>query len=42
MLAVTKAAAWGITTPLIGFEIMPNGTGDAVAALFTAHWLAGW
>jgi pyridoxine kinase len=24
---------------LIGFEIMPNGTGDTVAALFTAHWL---
>lgn len=39
MVAVTKDAAWRITTPLIGFEIMPNGTGDAVAALFTAHWL---
>ena len=32
-------AAWRIATPLIGFEIMPNGTGDTVAALFTAHWL---
>ena len=31
-------AAWRIVTPLIGFEIMPNGTGDTVAALFTAHW----
>ena len=40
MLAVTADAAWRIATPLIGFEIMPNGTGDAVAALFTAHWLA--
>jgi pyridoxine kinase len=39
MLAVTKEAAWRITTPLIGFPIAPNGTGDAIAALFTAHWL---
>jgi pyridoxine kinase len=39
MLAVTPNAAWRIVTPLIAFEIMPNGTGDAVAALFTAHWL---
>jgi pyridoxine kinase len=39
MLAVTKDAAWRITTPLIDFPIAPNGTGDAIAALFTAHWL---
>jgi pyridoxine kinase len=39
MLAVTRDAAWRIATPLIAFPIMPNGTGDAVAALFTAHWL---
>jgi pyridoxine kinase len=39
MLAVTRDQAWRIATPLIGFEIMPNGTGDMVAALFTAHWL---
>lgn len=39
MLAVTADAAWRIVTPLIAFEVMPNGTGDAVAALFTAHWL---
>jgi pyridoxine kinase len=39
MLAVTPDAAWRVATPLIAFEIMPNGTGDAVAALFTAHWL---
>jgi pyridoxine kinase len=39
MLAVTPEAAWRIVTPLIAFEIMPNGTGDAIAALFTAHWL---
>jgi pyridoxine kinase len=40
MLAVTPDAAWRVVTPLIAFEIMPNGTGDAVAALFTAHWLS--
>ncbi|MDI1283669.1 MAG: pyridoxal kinase PdxY [Reyranella sp.] len=39
MVAVSADAAWRIATPLIGFEIAPNGTGDAVAALFTAHWL---
>lgn len=39
MLAVTGDSAWRIATPLIGFDIMPNGTGDMVAALFTAHWL---
>ena len=38
MIAVTPDAAWRIATPMIGFEIAPNGTGDAVAALFTAHW----
>lgn len=41
MLAVTREAAWRVATPMIGFEIAPNGTGDAVAALFTAHWIAG-
>jgi len=41
MLAVTPEAAWRIATPLITFPIMPNGTGDAVAALFTAYWLQG-
>ena len=40
MVAVSPQAAWRISTPLIGFEIAPNGTGDAVAALFTAHWIA--
>ena len=39
MLAVGREAAWRINTPHIGFEIAPNGTGDAVAALFAAHWL---
>ena len=32
-------AAWRIATPMIGFEVAPNGTGDAVAALFSAHWI---
>jgi pyridoxine kinase len=40
MLAVSLEHAWRIATPLIGFPVMPNGTGDTVAALFTAHWLA--
>ncbi|WIM11348.1 pyridoxal kinase PdxY [Enhydrobacter sp.] len=39
MIAVTREVAWRIATPLIGFEVMPNGTGDMVAALFTAFWL---
>ena len=39
MLAVSRDAAWRIATPLIGFDIAPNGTGDAVAALFSAHWI---
>ena len=39
MLAVSKDAAWRIATPLIHFDIAPNGTGDMVAALFAAFWL---
>jgi pyridoxine kinase len=39
MLAVSRETAWRVATPLIGFEIAPNGTGDTVAALFTAHWI---
>jgi pyridoxine kinase len=41
MLAVTRDAAWRVATPLIGFDIAPNGTGDMVAALFAAHWIEG-
>ncbi len=41
MVAVTLEAAWRVATPMIGFPIAPNGTGDAVSALFTAHWVAG-
>lgn len=39
MVAVARDAAWRVCTPLIGFEIAPNGTGDMVAALFSAHWI---
>ncbi|MBM3650284.1 MAG: pyridoxal kinase PdxY [Alphaproteobacteria bacterium] len=39
MIAVGRDAAWRVATPLIGFEIAPNGTGDAVAALFAARWI---
>ena len=39
MVAVSRDAAWRVSTPLIGFDIAPNGTGDAVAALFSAHWI---
>jgi len=39
MVAVGRDAAWRIATPMIGFDIAPNGTGDAVAALFSAHWI---
>jgi pyridoxine kinase len=41
MLAVTRDEAWCVRTPLIGFDVAPNGTGDTVAALFSAHWIAG-
>jgi pyridoxine kinase len=40
MLAVERDRAWKVQTPLIGFPVMPNGTGDMVAALFTLHWLS--
>ena len=39
MMAVTAAGAWRIVTPLLAFTVAPNGTGDAVAALFLAQWL---
>jgi pyridoxine kinase len=39
MLAVTADAAYLVATPLLHFEVPPNGSGDAVAALFLAHYL---
>jgi pyridoxine kinase len=40
MLAATASEAWLVATPMIDFAVPPHGTGDAVAALFTAHFLA--
>jgi len=39
MLAVTKNAAYLVATPQLDFAVPPNGSGDAVAALFLAHYL---
>ena len=39
MLAVTAEAAWQVRTPYLTLDPMPNGAGDAVAALFLAHYL---
>ncbi len=39
MLAVTAEGAWLVATPLLRFPVPPNGSGDAVAALFLAHYL---
>jgi pyridoxine kinase len=39
MLAVSAQAAHLVATPLLEFPVAPNGSGDAVAALFLAHYL---
>ncbi len=39
MLAVTAAEAWCLTTPFLDLDPAPNGAGDAVSALFLAHYL---
>ncbi len=39
MLAVTEAGAWRLATPFLELDPMPNGAGDAVSALFLAHYL---
>jgi len=39
MLAVDREHAWLVSTPRIDFPIAPSGTGDMVAALFTARLL---
>lgn len=39
MLAVTAEGAWRVRTPFLDFDLAPNGAGDAVAALFLAHYL---
>jgi len=39
MLAVTRDQAYLVATPMLPFAVPPNGSGDAVAALFLAHYL---
>ncbi|WP_022728565.1 pyridoxal kinase PdxY [Fodinicurvata sediminis] len=39
MLAVSGEGAWRVRTPMLPLEIPPNGAGDAVTALFLAHYL---
>ncbi|RDI95172.1 pyridoxal kinase PdxY [Meiothermus sp. QL-1] len=38
-LAVGEEGAFGVRTPYIPFHPPPNGTGDALAALFLGHYL---
>jgi len=37
LLVSTAEGAWRVATPLLPIAV--NGAGDAVAALFLAHWL---
>lgn len=39
MLADTAEGAWLVATPRLPLDPAPNGSGDAVAALFLAHYL---
>ncbi|GIL40990.1 pyridoxal kinase PdxY [Roseiterribacter gracilis] len=39
MLVDTADGAWLVATPLLPFDPMPNGAGDAVCALFLSHFL---
>ncbi len=39
MLAVTAAGAWRVATPFLLLDPAPNGAGDALSALFLAHYL---
>lgn len=41
MLAVAAEGAWLVSTPYLPLEPAPNGAGDAVTALFLAHYLKG-
>ena len=40
MLAVTAEDCWRVRTPFLDMDPMPHGSGDAVAALFLAHYLS--
>jgi len=39
MLASTGDGVWLVETPFLPLKVMPNGAGDATAALFTAFYL---
>ncbi len=39
IVAVTADGAWRVRTPFLAFDPPPNGAGDALAALFLAHYL---
>jgi len=39
MLASTNDGVWLVETPFLPLPVMPNGAGDATAALFTAFYL---
>ena len=39
MLAVSNEGAWLVSTPFLPLDPPPNGAGDAVTALFLAHYL---
>jgi len=39
MLGVTNEGAWLVSTPFLPLDPPPNGAGDAVSALFLAHYL---
>lgn len=41
MLAVNAGGAHLVATPWLDFAVPPNGSGDATAALFLAHYLRG-
>ncbi len=42
MLVDATDGAWLVSTPRLALDPAPNGSGDAVAALFLAHYLKGF
>jgi pyridoxine kinase len=41
LLAVTAHRAWALGVPKLRFPVAPNGAGDAIAGLVTAHLTRG-
>ena len=39
LLAATAEACWCVETPFLPMDPMPHGSGDAISALFLAHYL---